>query len=185
MNRIEESLNELVFLIASMAGLFTWINKKSIGLGITIVVFILVLYTILLILYNLIKVQQLKKTGMNEIDMMTGHDFEQYLYYLYKRKGYKVRKTKAVGDFGADLILFNPKEREKIVVQAKRYKRNVGIKAVQEVIGSIKHYDADYGWVVTNSRFTQSAIELAKSNNIRMVNRDNLIRIIEKNNKHY
>ncbi len=72
--------------------------------------------------------------------------------------------TRAAGDFGADLIL--KKVDKKIVVQAKRYSKNVGISAVQEVVGSKAHYNADEAWVVTNSGFTEAAIDLARSNDV-------------------
>jgi restriction system protein len=55
--------------------------------------------------------------------------------------GYEVIKTKASGDFGADLILrANDKV---IVVQAKRYSKKVGVKAVQEVYASLTLYKAN------------------------------------------
>lgn len=67
---------------------------------------------------------------------------------------------------------------KKIVVQAKRYNKNVGIKAVQEAQASIAHYGASEAWVVTNSDYTSAAYELAKSNKVRLINRDALIEMI-------
>ncbi|WP_228547442.1 restriction endonuclease [Filobacillus milosensis] len=55
------------------------------------------------------------------------------------------------------------KETKKIIVQAKRYKSRVGIKAVQEAVSAIAYYKASEGWVVTNNEFTEAAINLAKS----------------------
>ncbi|OZM56443.1 hypothetical protein CIB95_11755 [Lottiidibacillus patelloidae] len=124
--------------------------------------------------------RDLKKSGINEIDRMDGIAFEQYLSHLFKRKGYKVRITSSQGDFGADLLL--EKEDERICVQAKRYSKQVGIKAVQEVIGSLAHYSADIGWVVTNSTYTRPAIQLAKANGIKLVGRNELIRLIIETN---
>ena len=69
-------------------------------------------------------------------------------------------------DYGADLVL--RKWGKKIVVQAKRYERNVGIAAVQEVVGSIAYYKADRAMVVTNSNFTKSARDLAKRNEVEL-----------------
>ncbi|MEH7272628.1 restriction endonuclease, partial [Neobacillus vireti] len=77
------------------------------------------------------------------------------------------------GDFGADLLL--KKDRKKIVVQAKRYSKDVGIKAVQEVMGARSYYKADEAWVVSNSYFTKAARELARNGNVALVNRDELI----------
>lgn len=64
--------------------------------------------------------------------------------------------------------------KEVIVVQAKRYKRTVGIKAVQEVIPAVKMYNA---WVVSNSYYTKAAVKLAKHNGVRMIDREELIQM--------
>lgn len=66
----------------------------------------------------------------------------------------------------------------KIAVQAKQYKSNVGIKAVQEISAAKLHYVADEAWVVTNSFFTKAAGELARSNKVKLVNRDELVEIL-------
>ncbi|WP_053365753.1 restriction endonuclease [Bacillus sp. FJAT-27245] len=104
---------------------------------------------------------------------MDGIKFEHYLKELYSGLGYSVRVTPSSGDFGADLIL--TQNGRKIVVQAKRHSSNVGVKAVQEIKAAQSHYHAGEAWVITNSYFTKAAIELAKSNSVKLINRDQLI----------
>lgn len=107
---------------------------------------------------------------------MTGEEFEEFLGMLFKKRGFKVTYTKTSGDYGADLIL---QDRENtIAVQAKRYAGSVGVKAVQEVIGALKMYDATEAWVITNSYYTKQAQKLAESNDVYLIDRDELIRII-------
>ena len=65
-----------------------------------------------------------------------------------------------------------------IAVQAKRYSSSVGVKAVQEIIGAVKMYDATEAWVVTNSYFTKQAIKLADINDVYLVDRKELIDMI-------
>jgi restriction system protein len=60
--------------------------------------------------------------------------------------------TRLGGDYGADLVL--SKDGKRIVVQAKRYSKNVGLKAVQEVRGAGSHYGASAVWVITNRDYT-------------------------------
>jgi restriction system protein len=117
--------------------------------------------------------QKLKESGIREIDQMSGRAFEEYLKALLKDVGYRVKLTPASGDFGADLVLTTSDQR--IIVQAKRYKKNVGIKAVQEIATAKSHYNADECWVITNSFFTEPAKRLASSNHVRLVDRDQLI----------
>ncbi|MBY7740146.1 restriction endonuclease [Paenibacillus polymyxa] len=122
------------------------------------------------------RTERLKRSGIAQIDKMDGFQFEHYLGHLFRSQGYKAEVTRAAGDFGADLIL--SKDKKRIVVQAKRYSKNVGLKAVQEVQSARAHYRANGAWVVTNSSFTAQAYELAKSNNVRLISRDELVEML-------
>lgn len=115
--------------------------------------------------------------SIEDVDSMGGYDFECFLKNLFEKMGYIVKQTKLSGDQGADLIL--EKKEETTVVQAKRCKNNVGNKAIQEIVASIAHYRSQNGIVVTNSDFTRPAIELAQSNKIELINREELIRLIK------
>lgn len=118
------------------------------------------------------KEEEIREDKIEFENITTGTEFELYLKKLYIRLGYIVELTKTTGDQGADLILY--KDGLKTVVQAKFYSSKVGNKAVQEVVGAIKFYDADYGIVVTNNLFTKSAIELAEVNNIELIDKSRL-----------
>lgn len=122
------------------------------------------------------RAERLKKSGIAEIDKMEGVQFEKYLGHLFRSQGYKAEVTQAAGDYGADLVL--SKDGKKIVVQAKRYSKNVGLKAVQEVRGAVSHYGASAAWVVTNRDYTEQAYKLAKSNNVRLIGREELIEML-------
>ncbi|ENO12276.1 putative endonuclease [Thermoplasmatales archaeon SCGC AB-539-C06] len=114
----------------------------------------------------------------SNIDRMTGFEFEEFLVQFFKTCGYIVTKTKPGHDYGADLIL----ERfgERTVVQAKRQKRSIGLKAVQEVTAAKKYYRAHKALVVINGTFTKNAKELAKSNYVELWNRTRLMQEIKK-----
>jgi restriction system protein len=102
----------------------------------------------LLILRRKNNQEKLRKSGIADIDKMDGRQFEHYLGVLFKNQGYSVKVTRAGGDYGADLVI--TKNSKKIVVQAKRYSKNVGLKAVQEAQTSIAHYGAsEAGWFRT------------------------------------
>lgn len=113
---------------------------------------------------------------LNEIDLLDGFQFEYYLKLLFKKMGYAVEQTPLSRDQGADLII--NKHGEKTVIQAKRYHGKVGNTAIQEVVASIAYYNADKCLVLTNSEFTASAIELASSNNVKLVDRFELEKLI-------
>lgn len=136
--------------------------------------FLFILYITLLFTINFVKQQRLKKSGILDIDKMNGQTFEEYLKVLLENRGFQVNLTATTGDFGADLILKS--KDKKIVVQAKRYKKKVGIKAVQEIVSAKTYYKAEESWVITNNYFTDPAKKLAAANNVNLINRDNLIK---------
>lgn len=109
---------------------------------------------------------------IQDVDKMNGSEFEIFLSILFEKMGYTVQQTPLSGDQGADLII--EKFNEKSVVQAKRYGKKVTNSAVQEVVAAIKHYNANNAFVVTNNKFTDSAIELANSNNVNLIDRSKL-----------
>src|SRR5699024_8040832 len=121
--------------------------------------------------------QLMKKSGIKDIDRMSGYEFEEYLKVLFKALGYRPMVTKKSGDYGADVIL---KGANKIVIQAKRYgyKNNVSMDAVREVFAAKSYYQADEAWVITNSYFTKQAKELAIACDIKILNRYKLEKFI-------
>jgi|TARA_B110000495_G_C22977834_1_gene574503 restriction system protein len=121
--------------------------------------------------------KSLSTTDFPDVDFMDGLQFEKFLGDLFEKMGYAVTVTKASGDQGTDLII--KKKLEIISVQAKRYSDKVTNKAVQEVVGSLKFYNATRGMVVTTNDFTKSAQELAKSNNVELINREELDKMIQ------
>ena len=63
-------------------------------------------------------------------------------------------------------------------MQAKRYSKNVGVPAVQQAVTAKAMYDCTEAMVVTNSGYTQQARKLAHANRVRLVGRDELVRMI-------
>ena len=116
---------------------------------------------------------RLKRNDINEVDIMNGRAFEQYLTWLFQQLGYKAQNIGDTGDFGGDLIVI--RDNIKTVVQAKRYHKPVGISAVQEAIGARGYYKTDQAIVVTNQPYTQAAKKLAETNNISLWDRQILI----------
>jgi hypothetical protein len=90
---------------------------------------------------------------------LRGVAFEQFLSDVFQALGYRVQTTKGSGDQGVDLIVTGKGRR--IAVQAKGYADSVGNKAVQEVYSGMIFYGCEISVVITNSRFTSGARELA------------------------
>jgi restriction system protein len=128
---------------------------------------------IMKIVMEYLEKRRLTKLGITDIDELDGKTFEKYLEAFYERAGYNVERTKYIGDYGADLVLERSGIRK--VIQAKRWKGKVGVKAIQEVAAAKGYYGCQEAMVVTNSYYTEQAKQLARSNNIELWDRKKLI----------
>ena len=99
---------------------------------------------------------------------ITGYDYESICASYLKKHGYRhVHQTKASGDQGVDIIA--KKHGHWWGIQCKYYSSSVANKAVQEAYTGAKFYGCDRAMVITNSYFTDSAMELAKTTNVELV----------------
>lgn len=122
-----------------------------------------------------------RRAGLDKVDQMTGRDFEVWLESLFRRGGYRVRRTRDADDGGADLILTRA-DGTKIAVQAKKLKNGrsrAGVDAVSEVLRGKKVYGCDEAWVITNQGYTRQAREQAPKCGVKLLDRDDLIRFVE------
>ncbi|MER1985847.1 MAG: restriction endonuclease [Solibacillus sp.] len=116
--------------------------------------------------------------NINKIDKMSGREFELFLSKLYNGLGYYTEVTPTSGDFGIDVI--TQKNEIKSGIQAKRYQEGstIGVSAVQEVCAGAAYWKVQKKVVITNVYFTKQAKTLAKANNVELIDRDGLKRLI-------
>jgi restriction endonuclease Mrr len=108
---------------------------------------------------------------------MTGSYFEEFLAELFKQRGFQVEMTGKAGDQGVDLIL--SLDGLRIAVQAKGYTSgSVSNSAVQEAHAGMTHHRCHRAVVITNSRFTSGAIELAASVGCLLIDGDQIVDLI-------
>jgi restriction system protein len=93
-------------------------------------------------------------------------DFEALVAKLYMEMGYSVQLTPYSKDDGADIVCNrdDPGRREVIIIQCKRYRNNVGLKHLKELLGTVADRKATKGVLVTPGKFTRDAITKAKLN---------------------
>lgn len=162
--------------VAIFIPILAFVSSQTAGIIVLIVYLIIAVIAIKL---HFSKKNKLLRKSLQEIDQMDGYEFERYMKGMYEFLGYSVKHTPLSGDQGADLIL-KSKDGERVAVQTKCYSSNVSNKAVQEVVASMRLYKCTKGAVVTNSYYTVSAIELAKANDIELIDRKKLGDMIKK-----
>ena len=175
LNRTQQTRFLLYLIYFLILGILLLVGKLKLN-------FAIILFLVVEIIFHKYKSWRNKRfyhASINIVDKMTGEEFEEFLEFHFKKEGYKTHLTPKTGDYGADLVV--KKGREKIVVQAKRWNQNVGVEAVQQAVASIKYYKAHRAMVITNSSFTENARNLAKANNVTLIDRKDILKLTEKN----
>lgn len=104
--------------------------------------------------------------------MMSGVDFEVWCADVLRLIGYDdVRLTDRTNDHGVDITAY--RDGVKYGFQCKCYSKNVGNKAVQEIISGIRMYQCQKAVVITNRYFTKNA-KLEARNDVELWDRDAL-----------
>jgi HJR/Mrr/RecB family endonuclease len=118
------------------------------------------------------KEKQAQKYSIDDVDMMDGKEFENFVALIFSKMGYQTEVTKASGDQGIDVIA--TKGDKKIGIQAKCYSSTVGNSAIQEAVAGKAFYKLDKVIVATNNFFTDSALQLAQANGVVLWDRNML-----------
>lgn len=101
----------------------------------------------------------------NQIDQMNGHQFEYFCAGLLEKNGfYNVEVTPGSGDQGVDILA--EKDSIKYAIQCKHYSSPLSNTPIQEVNAGKIFYKCHVAAVMTNSTFTQGAIDLAQSTGV-------------------
>ncbi len=118
-------------------------------------------------------------TGIEYVDTMSGNEFEFFIKRLYQNMGFEVTLTRKSHDGGIDAVV--SKDNVLYNLQCKRFKSNIGIKYIREFVGVLKtNTSKAQGIFITTSDFTKAAAEFAINCGIQLINRDNLIELIER-----
>jgi hypothetical protein len=133
----------------------------------------------------------------------TGFPFEKFVAEIFKAKGYETLTDQimhgACTEHEVDVVAYNEKE---LIVAEVKFHNEIGIKSdlkvalyvkarhddLKEVKHNVAGKERSYtdGWLVTNTKFTQSAVEYAMCENLKLVGwnypvRDNLENLITQN----
>lgn len=148
-----------------------------------------------------LNIESIDKLGDN------GREFEKFIAKLYRAMGFTSKTTMDLkeendlpecimnrsgnGEQGADVIVFFNKpeiffgrEYDGFIIQCKQYSNKVENKAIQEVVGAVKMYEKHFirklqPVVITNNYFTGPAEDLAKANEVILINRDSLPELVK------
>ena len=112
----------------------------------------------------------------NDINSLSGIEFENICKNLIENMGFSVETTKASGDGGIDLIAYNhePVLSGKYIIQCKRYSGSVVEPIIRDLYGVITSERANKGILMTTGYFTKSAIAFAEDKPIELIDGEQL-----------
>lgn len=104
------------------------------------------------------------------------NDFESLITTLFEKMGLETRLTRPSRDGGVDCVAWDvrPILGGKVVIQAKRYRRTVGVSAVRDLFGTVVNEGASKGILVTTSGYGKAAFEFAKNKPLELLDGSNL-----------
>jgi restriction system protein len=117
---------------------------------------------------------------------MDWEDFEHLVREIFGRefelRGGEVKVTQSSSDGGVDAVAFDPDPISggKIVIQAKRYTRTVGVAAVRDLYGTVMNEGAGKGILVTTADYGPDAYKFAADKPLTLLNGANLLFMLEK-----
>jgi restriction system protein len=117
---------------------------------------------------------------------MDWEDFEHLVRGVFEKefaaRGGEVRITQSSSDGGVDAVAFDPDPITggKIVIQAKRYTKTVGVSAVRDLYGTMQHESASRGILVTTADFGPDAHRFSAGKPITLMTGANLLHLLTK-----
>lgn len=125
------------------------------------------------------------KLSYEEVVRLNPNLFEAYTSALYREIGYNTQLTSFSHDNGADVVALNSEVN--FLIQVKQSSSSVGIQAIQEITTAKNYYDSIYQvdftcLVISNNTYTDSAVEMANSNNVTLIDDNMLKEMIKKSN---
>lgn len=127
-----------------------------------------------------------KPTPLNiqQVDKLNPNLFEAYVAALYSAKGFHVHLTPNSNDKGADVVAIGASEC--LLIQTKQTISTIDNKAVQEIVGAKNYYEETFSekfklLVITNGEFTPSAETLARTNQVTLIRRSQIEKMVLEN----
>ncbi|CAM5219225.1 HJR/Mrr/RecB family endonuclease OS=Ureibacillus acetophenoni OX=614649 GN=SAMN05877842_108129 PE=4 SV=1 [Ureibacillus acetophenoni] len=176
---IEPSLTDLQFYLTLLVVIALLFKPLRINL----------LYMISIVvksMFNIINRFILRKgytNNANNVSELNCIEVVQFLKPIFEKQGYRTELASNSKELEADLIL--RKGTKTFVVQTKRKNHKVGTKVLHDVVGVVRQYSANGAIVITNQYYTSSAKKFAKNKNIKLIDRDELMKMLKTTNKKY
>ncbi len=130
--------------------------------------------------------ESFKKKLLGAISKMSPKKFEMFSRALLSKMGVEFTAigTQISNDGGIDGYGYcrtDDFRTSRVVIQCKRWQGNVGSPEIDQFLGAMNKYQADYGIFITNSRYSSAARDAARAGTpITLIDGDELVRLVKK-----
>jgi restriction endonuclease Mrr len=114
-----------------------------------------------------------------ELRSLEPTEFERFVMRLFQQLGYDTELTGKSGDEGVDVIAVKGETR--VIVQCKRYRKNVSPSAARDLYGAMHHYQATEAHLITTGTISQKTKEWCISKPIHLIDGEALVQLVEIN----
>lgn len=114
--------------------------------------------------------------GFNHIEPLK---FEELILKVFEKFGFTGNLTPVTGDGGIDIFLYNANGL-KGIAQCKRYaeSQTISAKDIREFLGSMIHVNAQFGYFITTTIFSEQAREFSKDKQFYLIDGGMLRQIV-------
>lgn len=132
------------------------------------------------------KAVTLEHDGTTNLAAMDWEEFEHLVREVFDKefasRGGEVRVTQSSSDGGVDAVAFDPDPISggKIIIQAKRYTKTVGVGAVRDLYGTTMNEGAIKGILVTTADYGPDAHKFASDKPLTLMSGSHLLHLLEK-----
>lgn len=129
-----------------------------------------------------LELERLRKSkhASGDFSDVTPMQFERIIEELFTIMGYSVTHVGGSGDQGIDLVCNSTRTNERVVIQCKRYKKEIGAPILRDFYGAFIHSGANAGCIITTSFFTKQAIQWAQGKPIKLIDKIKLQNLLIK-----
>lgn len=122
---------------------------------------------------------------LSDINNMSGRQFEELIYTIFIKMGFRANITQLTGDGGIDIEAYydGPVFSGKYSVQCKRWKNVVGEPIIRDFYGAVVSANSLKGIIITSSSFSRQAYEFARGKNLELIDHDVLMKLINSFNE--
>ena len=129
------------------------------------------------------RINRFNTRTLDSLMSLSPGEFEKLVATLFKANGHQAQVLGGSSDHGVDIIVLS-NEKEKWIVQCKRYSGSVGEPIVRDLYGAMGHEGAQKAYLITTGSFTSQAEEWAEGKPIVLYDGHGLVKLIESTKLH-